>query len=310
LAFLVSRNQEADSSTQGFYTCRGFAVLIRLTSGYHFRRRVPSPIRDILGKNEIWHSLKTSSRSHAKPFACEIYAITERLFRSVSHISDELKDNEDFLRNELSDDVRELFDLLIQTYQQEITNLQKKYEHQKIRHSVEMLELGQTAEKATNGANKALNLLEKTAKQLKTAKSATSSAIISLQSQIDEVKALLKPKETKPSPIFSDAIQTFLDTKTKVKSTVIHSYQATFKRFLEVCGDKPLREYTGVDAGLFKSMMEQFPETYGKQRNDNRTIQQFVALAKKQNLPRVSGKSVKNHFTKLSGLFKYFFYVI
>lgn len=70
-------------------------------------------------------------------------------------------------------------------------------------------------------------------------------------------------------------------TRQKHQSTVIHAYQATFKRFLEVCGDKRFRDYTGKDLGLFKSMMEQLPETYGKQRNDTRTIQQFVALAKK-----------------------------
>lgn len=281
-------------------------MLIRLTSGYHFRRRVPNAIRNILGKKEIWHSLGTTNRHNAKPYACEIYASSERLFRSVSNVLEELKENESCVREELPTEVRELFDLLIATYQQEIANLQKKYEHQKIKHSIEMLEISQKAEQAINGGNKALNLLEKTAKQLKTAKSPTSSAIIGLQSQIDEVKALLKPKESKPSPLFSEAITIFLATKTKAKSTVIHAYSATFKRFLEVCGDKPLRDYTGEDAGLFKSMMEQLPETYGKQRNDKRTIQQFVALAKKQNLPRVSGKSVKNHFTKLSGLFKYF----
>lgn len=120
------------------------------------------------------------------------------------------------------------------------------------------------------------------------------------------MQAFLKPPQTKPSPLFSKASETFLETKTNVKQSVIDGYRATFKRFLEVCGNKPLRDYTGEDAGLFKSLMEQLPETYGKQRNDTRTIQEFVAVANKKNLPRVSGKSVKNHFTRLSGLFKYF----
>ncbi|WP_341534964.1 DUF6538 domain-containing protein, partial [Acetobacter suratthaniensis] len=32
-------------------------MLIRLQSGYHFRRAVPSHIRDIVGQKELWLSL-------------------------------------------------------------------------------------------------------------------------------------------------------------------------------------------------------------------------------------------------------------
>lgn len=229
-------------------------MLIRLQSGYHFRRAAPSHIRDIVGKKELWLSLGTNKREVAKPYACAVFAETERLFRSVMHLKTELSEDETFIRNELPEDVQELFDLLIQDYQHRIAELQTQYDHQKLRHSMDSLE-----------------------------------------------------QMEKPSPLFSEAIKIFLESKdTTVKSTVVKSYERTFKRFLEVCGDKPMRDYTGADVGHFKALMEQLPESYGKQRNDTRTVQEFVADAKKRKLARISGKSVKNHFTKLSGLWKHF----
>lgn len=280
-------------------------MLIRLPSGYHFRRRVPSHIRDVIGKNELWLSLGTSKRETAKPYACAVYAQTERLFRSVSHIKTELNENEAFINDELPEDTRELFHLLIEDYHNQISLLKQQYEHQKLRHSIESLQSLERLEKTQNVAERGVQLLKKTFSKLQK-QEPTDKSLNALRNQINEMQAFLKPPQAKPSPLFSQASETFLETKTNVKQSVIDGYRATFKRFLEVCGNKPLRDYTGEDAGLFKSLMEQLPETYGKQRNDTRTIQEFVAVANKKNLPRVSGKSVKNHFTRLSGLFKYF----
>ncbi|WP_308410032.1 DUF6538 domain-containing protein [Komagataeibacter saccharivorans] len=61
-------------------------MLIRLQSGYHFCRAVPSHTRDIVGKKELWLSLDTNKREVAKPYACAVFAETERLFRSVMHV--------------------------------------------------------------------------------------------------------------------------------------------------------------------------------------------------------------------------------
>ncbi|MBL7237466.1 MAG: tyrosine-type recombinase/integrase [Komagataeibacter hansenii] len=281
-------------------------MLIRLDSGYHFRRAVPSHIRDIIGKREIWHSLGTTKRHKAKSYACEIYAITERLFSSATRIMEELTESETFIMDELPDDVRELFASLIKTYRHEIQTLKTKNKQQQLKHNLDAIELIQETEKAKDIAEQGVHLLQETIENIKQLKTPTATALVDIQSQINEMKAFLKPQETKPSPLFSEAVPSFLATKVKAKSTVIKSYQMTFRRFLEVCGDKPIRDYTGEDAGAFKSLMEQLPETYGKQRNDNRTIQEFVEYANLKKLPRVSGKAVKNHFTRLSAFFKHF----
>ncbi|MFT8719907.1 DUF6538 domain-containing protein [Acetobacter sp.] len=276
-----------------------------MPSGYHFRRRVPSHLRDVLGKREVWHSLGTTKRDMAKAYACEVYVSTEKLFISATRLMDELKEHEDFIKNELSDEMREVFEFLIKDYQDQIKILKTKYERQELRYALDSLKSVKELERAKDVAGRGVRLLEETFTEIEKGKP-TSKALSDIQSQINEMKAYLKPPQAKPSPLFSEATETFLARKTNVKQSVIDSYRATFKRFLEVCEDKPLRDYTGEDAGLFKSLMEQLPETYGKQKNDTRTVKEFVDYANKKKLPRVSGKSVKNHFTKLSGLWKYF----
>ncbi|WP_338085305.1 MULTISPECIES: DUF6538 domain-containing protein [Gluconobacter] len=41
-------------------------MLIRLQSGFHFRRGIPVRFRPALGKREIWHSLETLDRNLAR----------------------------------------------------------------------------------------------------------------------------------------------------------------------------------------------------------------------------------------------------
>lgn len=156
-------------------------MLIRLQSGYHFRRAVPSHICDIVGKKELWLSLGTNKREVAKPYACAVFAETERLFRSVMHLKTELSEDENFIRNELPEDMQELFDLLIQDYQHRIASLQTQYDHQRLRHSMESLEQVEKLEKARNLTGRSAHLLERTVTDLKKTK-ASLPALTDIQS--------------------------------------------------------------------------------------------------------------------------------
>ncbi|WP_346345082.1 DUF6538 domain-containing protein [Gluconobacter cerinus] len=44
-------------------------MLIRLQSGFHFRRGIPVRFRPAPGNREIWHSLETLDRNLAKTFS-------------------------------------------------------------------------------------------------------------------------------------------------------------------------------------------------------------------------------------------------
>ncbi|MCW4589931.1 hypothetical protein NO263_04980 [Gluconacetobacter entanii] len=166
---------------------------------------------------------------------------------------EELTESETFIMDELPDDVRELFASLIKTYRHEIQTLKTKNKQQELKHNLHAIELIQETEKAKDIAEQGIHLLQKTIKNIKQLKTPTATALVDIQSQINEMKAFLKPQETKPSPLFSESVPIFLATKVKAKSTVIKSYQMTFRRFLEVCGDKPIRDYTGEDAGAFRA---------------------------------------------------------
>ncbi|MCP6330323.1 hypothetical protein NL460_29735, partial [Klebsiella pneumoniae] len=39
---------------------------------------------------------------------------------------------------------------------------------------------------------------------------------------------------------------------------------ATFRLFVDICGDRPLAAYTRKDAGHFRSLVERLPNDYGK----------------------------------------------
>lgn len=159
-------------------------MLLRLPSGYHFRRHIPSHLRDVLGKREVWHSLGTTKRDMAKTYVCEIYVSTEKLSFSATRLMDELKETKDFIKNELPDEMWEVFEFLIKDYQDQIKILKTKYERQELRHA-------------------------------------------------------------KPSPLFSKATETFLETKTNVKQSVIDSYRATSKSSLKSVKTSP---YASIQA--------------------------------------------------------------
>ncbi|WP_371822776.1 MULTISPECIES: DUF6538 domain-containing protein [unclassified Gluconobacter] len=59
-------------------------MLIRLQSGFHFRRGIPVRFRAALGKREIWHSLETLDRDLARTRACAMYGLTSQLFEFIS----------------------------------------------------------------------------------------------------------------------------------------------------------------------------------------------------------------------------------
>ncbi|GBR55839.1 DUF6538 domain-containing protein [Gluconobacter sphaericus] len=62
--------------------------MLRLVgSRYHFRRIIPSPLRPVLGKSEIWISLGTAGKIEARRRAAELHAQTTDLFRSLRSVS-------------------------------------------------------------------------------------------------------------------------------------------------------------------------------------------------------------------------------
>src|SRR3546814_12664095 len=62
------------------YSTGGVRVIKKQGSVYHFRRKVPLHLQPLIGKTEIWASLRTSRPTTARARAGRIYALTEELF--------------------------------------------------------------------------------------------------------------------------------------------------------------------------------------------------------------------------------------
>lgn len=52
--------------------------------------------------------------------------------------------------------------------------------------------------------------------------------------------------------------------------------------------------------------MEKMPENYGKSSKDHRTVFELVEDSKKNNLGKISEKTIKNHFARLSSIWNYY----
>lgn len=62
-------------------------MLTLVGSHYHFRRVVPSPVRDAIGKREVWFSLRTADRLEAKARASYLYGQTSILFHKARYMT-------------------------------------------------------------------------------------------------------------------------------------------------------------------------------------------------------------------------------
>ena len=63
----------------------------------------------------------------------------------------------------------------------------------------------------------------------------------------------------------------------------------------------PVKQITGTVAGEFFDLLSDLPATHGKGRT-GLPIREAVAQARERGQETVSGKTVKNHFSRLSAL--------
>jgi len=80
---------------------------------------------------------------------------------------------------------------------------------------------------------------------------------------------------------------------------------ASYRLFLEVCGDKPLAAYTRADADTFRKQIQRLPADYAKaSRYKGFMVPEIVAAyeAVTPSTPLITQKTVKRHFSALSAL--------
>ncbi|MEJ5154542.1 DUF6538 domain-containing protein [Gluconobacter wancherniae] len=282
--------------------------LVRIGTTYNLRRWVPLDLRKILKKNEMWHSLETSDVEVAKIRGCAIFGLTSQFFSIVrntlskSYLYDEtVKIAESYPDNALIKDI-------IETYEAHIKELKIQYKLAEAEHFMQRMEDYQQYKKVENIINVAKPELDTVLSYMKEHKDFSAyNSIKNMAQQFSQIQGWVKPPEKKKSPIFSIAVDEYLKSHSeKMNDSDVRGFRNTAQRFIEVCGDHDIRDYTGEDSGKFRELMEKMPENYGKSSKDVRTVQELVAYCQKSKLPRISEKTIKNHFARLSAIWRYY----
>jgi integrase len=77
--------------------------------------------------------------------------------------------------------------------------------------------------------------------------------------------------------------------------------RGTLRRFLEVCGDRPVDQYSRGDVTTFLDTLRRLPTGYGKSPKDkNRPLAAIIAEADAKDAERLQDKTVKRHLSALS----------
>ncbi|WP_408737116.1 DUF6538 domain-containing protein, partial [Acetobacter sicerae] len=63
-------------------------MLTRVQGAWHFRRAVPLMVRPFIGKQEIWFSMRTTSRVTATARAGMVYGMVEQIFQDCRDMSE------------------------------------------------------------------------------------------------------------------------------------------------------------------------------------------------------------------------------
>lgn len=284
--------------------------LVRLDSGYHLRRWVPLDIRALIGKNEIWHSLETNEPEIAKLRGCDIFSAISKFFIVVrnmtkSYIYHSATELVDYLE---TDHDKKILTKIIDTYESHVRELKAQYRLAEGEHYLERLEDYQRLKNLTDSVAKAKPKLDAVLEYSKNNKDFNAyNAVKTMQEQFAQIQGWVKPPEKRKTPLLSIATDKYLEAHhEKMNDSDKRGFLNTIRRFIEAVGDKEILDYTGEDAGTFKELMEKMPENYGKSRTDTRTIFELIEYGKLHKSGRISEKTIKNHFARLSAIWRYY----
>lgn len=334
-------------------------MLIRRPSGYSYRRKIPTLLREVVGKSEIWFSLHTNNKVIANNRACVIHSSTNVFFAKLKKVFDEMSDDyedlgfdegkhlrPDFLKdyselreknkrmverlyNEIDNNELEIFknsvannldevnskafSLILIQYEYWLSQMRYYYKRVNANFLLTLSEYGRQFDRFAYFAVDEMFKLKETLDRYKFAleqqkdTSGIEKQLAELLNTVETINSGAKKQAFKQSLLFTEASEAFILASPKKRTdSDLRGYRNSIKRFIECCGDKEIHLYTGLDVGNFKELMEKLPANYGRNLKDERTVKQLIEDADTNNLKRVSGKSVKNHFSRLSTIWSYY----
>ncbi len=115
--------------------------------------------------------------------------------------------------------------------------------------------------------------------------------------------------EAPPSPLLSEVLPAFIELMTNEecwRGQTLGQNRATYRMFIECCGDRPVSSYTRRDLARFYDLLRALPALYSKKKEwSGLSLAEIVERAKGTDHPRMTMKTVKRHFSALGRLFTY-----
>lgn len=308
-------------------------MLALVGTHYHFRRVVPVALRPLFGKTELWISLKTGNKSEARLSAMDLHARTSALFRTARTMTDPAQN-----KPITKDDLLALYEDIIKRQEEVIETTERSAAEQlKVERYTASMTRYEDLLKTRAFLTYSTDALERLHQHIITLRQDMITGKMqdkaSLASKTEEIErlhdTLVKLFQTGPalsqapgavppshqlasstpspipavpsSPRLTEALQLALLAHSQKSDATKKETARTVALFVQAFGDKPVQEITGRVAGEFRDLLFSLPSSYakGKQEMD---LNAEVERAQEFDLPTLSGKSVKNHFMRLSAL--------
>ena len=278
---------------------------------YHFRRGVPACLQPILGKREISLALHTSDKLVARERAALLYARTGQLFQAGR------------MKNPSKDDLIALYQKIIAEH--EALRQVEKERNEAVRNAerarflFEQMELvtrqTEFLNDVTPSMQKIVTGIQELRHKLDKQDAVTAADKKGLRDQIDNLNQLVvdcatktanlapaAPEKKKPkAPKLSQMAERFVYEDKAKSAGTIRDTGKTVQLFIEAFGDLPVNQIDGQIAGELRDLLFGLPTLHGKNRKPL-PIRDAVEQAAELELETVSGKTVKNHFSRLSSI--------
>lgn len=110
-------------------------------------------------------------------------------------------------------------------------------------------------------------------------------------------------------PLFSEVLPGFIGFVIEEdgwRGQTVAQANASYRMFMEVCGDRPVKAYERQDLAAFFDVLRGLPALYSKDRRwRDLTLQETVQASQGVDVDRLTMKTVARHFSALGRLFDY-----
>lgn len=116
--------------------------------------------------------------------------------------------------------------------------------------------------------------------------------------------------EAQAEPLFSKVYPSYIESQLRRgewRQQTGSQADATYRLFIQICGDKPVSQYGRADAGQFRATAERMPSDYGKAASyknftPEEIIRAYEKLPDERKSPLLTQKTIKRHFSALSAM--------